>query len=161
MAVTGATGATGPAGVTGSAGPGVPAGGTAKQVLSKIDGTNYNTQWVDAIYDIALSTDDAAIYANNQVILRHAPAHQFVLKAGLFGARGGCVVAPTGSISVNIKKNGSNVGSIDIAASATSATFTFSSDVTFTTSDTLTIVAPASADVTLAGVYATLPGIRQ
>jgi len=38
----GATGATGP---TGPAGPGVPSGGTANQVLSKIDGTNYNTQW--------------------------------------------------------------------------------------------------------------------
>ena len=36
---TGATGATGAAGV------GVPAGGTAGQVLSKIDGTDYNTQW--------------------------------------------------------------------------------------------------------------------
>jgi hypothetical protein len=58
---TGATGATGPAGPTGPIGPtgatgatgsagatgqGVPTGGTAAQVLSKIDGTNYNTQWV-------------------------------------------------------------------------------------------------------------------
>lgn len=30
----------------GSAGQGVPTGGTTGQVLSKIDGTNYNTQWV-------------------------------------------------------------------------------------------------------------------
>lgn len=39
----------GPTGATGSAGSngqGVPTGGTAAQVLSKIDGTNYNTQWV-------------------------------------------------------------------------------------------------------------------
>ena len=48
---TGATGLTGPAGptgatgLTGPAGPGVPTGGTTGQVLSKIDGTNYNTQW--------------------------------------------------------------------------------------------------------------------
>ena len=38
-----------PAGATGSqgpAGPGVPTGGTAGQVLSKIDGTDYNTEWV-------------------------------------------------------------------------------------------------------------------
>lgn len=32
-------------GATGAAGQGVPAGGTAGQVLAKIDGTNYNTQW--------------------------------------------------------------------------------------------------------------------
>lgn len=46
---TGATGATGPQGATGSTGAtgqGVPAGGIANQVLSKIDSTNYNTQWV-------------------------------------------------------------------------------------------------------------------
>lgn len=30
----------------GSAGVGVPTGGTTGQVLSKVDGTNYNTQWV-------------------------------------------------------------------------------------------------------------------
>jgi hypothetical protein len=35
----------GPAGATGAAGVGVPAGGTTGQVLAKIDGTNYNTQW--------------------------------------------------------------------------------------------------------------------
>jgi hypothetical protein len=43
---TGATGAQGPAGATGPAGQGVPTGGTTGQVLSKIDNTNYNTQWI-------------------------------------------------------------------------------------------------------------------
>ncbi|HMR90122.1 MAG TPA: hypothetical protein PKD51_18300 [Saprospiraceae bacterium] len=38
----GPTGAQGPAG---AAGPGVPTGGTANQVLTKVDGTDYNTQW--------------------------------------------------------------------------------------------------------------------
>jgi hypothetical protein len=48
---TGATGPQGPAGATGAtgaagaAGQGVPTGGTTGQVLAKIDGTNYNTQW--------------------------------------------------------------------------------------------------------------------
>ena len=37
--IRGATGATGPAG------PGVPTGGSAGQVLAKVDGTDYNTQW--------------------------------------------------------------------------------------------------------------------
>ena len=36
----------GSVGVPGPAGPGVPAGGTAGQYLQKIDGTNYNTDWV-------------------------------------------------------------------------------------------------------------------
>ncbi len=64
MGMTGATGATGPQGpigLTGAPGPlgamgpqgtqgldgiGVPAGGSAGQVLAKVDGSNYNTHWV-------------------------------------------------------------------------------------------------------------------
>lgn len=38
----------GATGQTGATGPGVPQGGTAGQILSKIDGTDYNTQWIDA-----------------------------------------------------------------------------------------------------------------
>ena len=49
---TGATGATGAkgdkgdTGNTGATGAGVAVGGTAGQVLAKIDATNYNTQWI-------------------------------------------------------------------------------------------------------------------
>ena len=46
---TGATGAPGPTGTQGpqgNAGQGVPTGGTTGQVLAKINGDNYNTQWV-------------------------------------------------------------------------------------------------------------------
>ena len=44
----GAPGADGEDGADGAAGVGVPTGGTAGQHLAKIDGTNYNTEWVDA-----------------------------------------------------------------------------------------------------------------
>ena len=44
----GSDGARGPTGDRGPAGPGVPPGGTAGQILEKVDGTNYNTQWADA-----------------------------------------------------------------------------------------------------------------
>jgi len=43
----GETGNTGATGATGPAGTGVPVGGTAGQVLAKIDSTDYNTQWVN------------------------------------------------------------------------------------------------------------------
>lgn len=42
----GLDGATGPAGTNGTNGVGVPVGGTTGQVLAKVDGTDYNTQWV-------------------------------------------------------------------------------------------------------------------
>ena len=41
----GPQGSAGPAGPQGPAGQGVPTGGTAGQVLSKVDATDYNTQW--------------------------------------------------------------------------------------------------------------------
>ena len=41
----GAKGDKGDPGAQGPAGEGVPTGGTAGQVLTKVDGTNYNTQW--------------------------------------------------------------------------------------------------------------------
>ena len=48
---TGATGATGAdstvAGPTGATGAGVPIGGAPGQILAKIDGDDYNTEWVD------------------------------------------------------------------------------------------------------------------
>jgi hypothetical protein len=41
-------GTQGETGATGPAGPGIATGGTAGQILSKVDGTNFNTQWINA-----------------------------------------------------------------------------------------------------------------
>ncbi len=40
---------------TGTAGNGIPTGGAANQTLSKVDGTNYNTQWTDTLAGSSLS----------------------------------------------------------------------------------------------------------
>ena len=45
--VPGPAGADGATGATGATGPGVASGGVAGQILSKIDGTDYNTTWID------------------------------------------------------------------------------------------------------------------
>lgn len=54
VGVPGATGPQGPAGV------GVPTGGTAGQFLTKIDGTNYNTDWTTVNFSQYLTTSAAA-----------------------------------------------------------------------------------------------------
>ena len=43
----GADGATGATGPQGDPGPGLAAGGTAGQIIAKVDGTDYNTEWID------------------------------------------------------------------------------------------------------------------
>ena len=45
--IQGETGPAGADGADGTNGVGVPTGGTTEQILSKIDGTDYNTHWVD------------------------------------------------------------------------------------------------------------------
>lgn len=57
--VTSLKGATG---APGAAGQGVPAGGTAGQVLRKIDGTDYNTDWVDPAASGGSTQGKQAIY---------------------------------------------------------------------------------------------------
>ena len=42
----GPTGPQGPQGIPGVPGQGVPVGGTTGQILAKVDGVNYNTQWI-------------------------------------------------------------------------------------------------------------------
>lgn len=56
----GVPGATGPAGAAGAPGQGVPTGGTAGQFLTKIDGTNYNTDWTTVNLSQYLTISNAA-----------------------------------------------------------------------------------------------------
>lgn len=53
-------------GADGDDGVGIPAGGTAGQILRKVDGTDYNTQWIDYIDDLNFDyrdiVDDAMTY---------------------------------------------------------------------------------------------------
>lgn len=67
-------------------------------------------------------------------------------------------VAATGSTVFTIKQNGTQIGTITFAASATTGTFSFSSAVTFAAGDLLEIDAPATADATLANIAITLKG---
>lgn len=55
VSVPGVQGPPGDNGAAGANGQGVPTGGAAGQVLEKIDGTDYNTHWVDP--SAAISTD--------------------------------------------------------------------------------------------------------
>jgi len=73
---TGATGATGPAGSPGSPGVGVPVGGTAGQFLTKIDGTNYNTDWTTVNLSVY------AVKSNNLSDLPSAPTARTNLGLG-------------------------------------------------------------------------------
>jgi len=85
----GPIGLTGVAGPTGPTGPGVAIGGTTNQILAKVDGTNYNTHWVDqyplrlggAIGDDPIGptsiTPGSVLYVGNSGELSEANTHFF------------------------------------------------------------------------------------
>lgn len=71
--LTGSVGVPGPAGAPGQ---GVPVGGTAGQFLTKIDGTNYNTDWT------TVNLSAYAVKANNLSDLADAPTARTNLGLG-------------------------------------------------------------------------------
>jgi hypothetical protein len=75
-------GPTGPTGATGATGAGVPAGGTAGQILAKVDGDNYNTEWITntggGASSVAELTDvELTDLANNQILLYNSSNSQW------------------------------------------------------------------------------------
>lgn len=103
----------------------------------------------------------AGTYIANQELFYSQPPRSITLPVGLSGTLGGCRVAPTGNVQVVLLKNGSSIGTVNIAASATTATYTFSSSITFNgTSDSYSIQAPNSPDATFAGFYLDMRAIR-
>lgn len=50
-------------GATGAQGEGVPTGGTARQALTKIDGTDYNTEFKSNWYDYATNVEYTGVEA--------------------------------------------------------------------------------------------------
>jgi hypothetical protein len=108
---------------------------------------------------------DFPVYYNgkpgaSEVMMKVVCVRAFTLPAGLTLSQGYATTVPTGAVSFGLEKNGSSIGSVDFAASASTATFTFVSAVSFAAGDRLELIAPASQDATLAAISITLAGTR-
>jgi hypothetical protein len=78
----------------------------------------------------------------------------------LTGSSGYAGTTATGSATINIRKNGSNQGTVVFAAGTATPTFALASALSFAAGDRLELVGPASADATLADISVTLKGVR-
>lgn len=123
----GPAGPAGAQGLQGPAGQGVPTGGSSDQVLSKIDGTDYNTQWttpvkldaaqsftaaqrgsVDTLNDGSTITPDFAV-ANNFVVVLGGTGRTLANPSNLTpGQSGVIVIKQDGTGSRTITTYGSN-----------------------------------------------------
>jgi hypothetical protein len=97
----------------------------------------------------------------NLVLQSYVFAGSVTVPVGFSGSRGTAAAAATTSTTFNIQKNGTNVGTMIFASSATAATFTMTSATVFNAGDVLTLIAPATPDATLANLAWTIMGITQ
>lgn len=128
------------------------ASGTVAEAPS--DGTPYARQdagWVTIVRRIQFTLFAVGLLTNDELLFKHVCATSCILPTSLTGSRG-VAVATTGAVTLAIKKNGASIGTVNFAAAATTATFTFASPVSFVAGDIITINAPVTADATLADV---------
>lgn len=111
-----------------------------------------------APYDIGMTF--GAVMANDEVILRYPMPRDVTYPAGLTGSLCIAAIAATAELILSVKKDAVEFGTITFAAAGTVATFAAASETSFAAGDILTIVAPASADATLADLGLALIGIR-
>jgi len=93
--------------------------------------------------------------------LTYVFAEDVIFADDLAGSQGYAqTVAATGTVDIDVEKNGSSVGTISFAVSTATATFvTAGGTVTFAPGDRLTFVCPAAFD-SLAGIAITLLGVK-
>ena len=110
------------------------------------------------------ASDLAVFYPGTPIasalVMKVRPGRTITLPINLTGSIADAEVAATALTTFTIKKGASTIGTIDFAISATIGTFTFASAQTITASDKLTIVAPASPDLTLADIAITIVATR-
>jgi hypothetical protein len=106
-------------------------------------------------YDLALYVA-GAVQANATLLRLVAPRGIAIPTSG---HQVRCAVAPAANWTATINKNGSSVGTISISAGQTTGSVSIASAVSLTTGDTLTIVAPSTADSSLRGLSVVLQGV--
>jgi len=110
--------------------------------------------------------DIVAYYENapdpNQIMTAIKFTRPVIFSEDFDGSQSFSETAAAATTIFDVTKNGSSVGSIVFAASASVGTFSTSAsgDVTFNVGDTLKIIAPSPADANLTGVGITLKGSR-
>lgn len=96
---------------------------------------------------------------NSQECLRIPMVRAVRFPASMTGSQSKAGTASTGNVAFSLQKNGSQFGTITFNATATGV-FAAATETTFAIGDQLTIVAPATADSTLADIGILLKGTR-
>lgn len=99
--------------------------------------------------------------SDGAAIAGHIVCRPIVLPAGLTDSKADLLVPPAADLSFPITVNGTQVGSVDFASAANTATFTFAADVTMAAGDVVKLMKPTTVDVAATELSATFVAIRQ
>ncbi|HEX4499866.1 MAG TPA: hypothetical protein VH187_01665 [Scandinavium sp.] len=135
---------------------------TAGTNTTQVATTAYVTAAIAALsgsgpYDVGVYL--SGTYTNSQIIGEYIFPRTVNFPASMTGSYAQADTASSGTVSCTVTKNGTSIGTVQFAASA-SGTFVSFSATTFNASDLLKITAPSAADAALAGVKITLVGTR-
>lgn len=131
--------------------------GAANKLLAVNSGATA-VEFIAAPYDIG--TFCAGVPDSSELLLRFVAPRAFTLPAALTGSQVKAGIAATAATDFDVQRNGVSVGTISFAASGDSASFTFAVPVSFSAGDVLSVIAPSTADSTLADISFTFAGIR-
>jgi hypothetical protein len=107
-----------------------------------------------------LSTFATGKPAASEVLLDFACPIAFTLPIGFAGSVALAGTAPAAAVTFSVTKNGTQIGTINFALGATTATFTAASAVSFVVGDRIKLIAPATQDSALSDLTFTLAGSR-
>lgn len=132
---------------------------SGQQKLLYLDGTNINEISIsESPYDIGGSFSGSP--TDGAVILRLPVSRAIRFLSGMSLSKGVAGTGATATATFSIKKNGTEFATMSFAGSANVATFTCATTTNFAAGDILTLVAPATADATLADLGFSLSGLR-
>lgn len=139
----------------GSGGTGLTQLGAAGQVLS-VNTDASALEYASLPYD--LTTYIRGKPVASEIVYSFLCPRSFAWPELLTGSFATATVAATASSTFAVTRNDAPIGSFTFPASGSTATFTFSSAVTFNSGDVIQIVAPATPDPTLANIAVTFAG---
>lgn len=113
-----------------------------------------NVRAFSRLYDVAFYFPGAP--ADDAIISRVVIPRACYLPSGGTDSRANAGTAATGSTTLTIRNGSTDIGTIVWSASGTVGAFTVAANRTLAAGDVLSVVAPSSADATLADISITL-----
>jgi hypothetical protein len=101
----------------------------------------------------------AGVPTASQLILSHVAVRTITWNANFASSRGYASAAATDQATFTIAVNGTGIGTMTFAAGAQTASFTLTGSTVIAPGQVLDVIAPATADATLANVTLTLLGV--